>query len=171
MDAIFSLKFKSWMLNAVKTVKETGVAQDLHIDELFDTDFKKFTQEEIFTSCCSILKLAVDYSSAMEIDFTGINMYLSIDLVSENNSFIGRPVSEDDIVKAIDTYFIPEIIIYKEQKSPDVPLIELYRCPIFYGDFKPDSEIILFYKEYRELGDLLNNDEYKRELNIVARSE
>ena len=167
MDGIFNLRLRAWMVDAINRVTESGVAQDMHIDELFEMDFKTLSQQQLFENCCSIGNMVDKYAREMQLDLPEVSIYISIDLISESNVFIGLPASENEIIKAIDVDSIPEIIIYKETRSNQIPLVEFYRTPVLYEKFEDSPQRTMFYKEYRSLEDILNNNEYTREINII----
>lgn len=167
MDGIFNLKLRAWMVDAINRLTESGVAQDMHIDELFEVDFKTLSQKQSFENCCSIFKIVTKYAREMQLDLFEVGIFISIDLISESNIFMGLPASENEIIKSIDMDSIPEIIIYKETRSNQIPLVEFYRTPVLNGKFEDSHRIKMFYKEYRLLEDILNNNEYTREINIT----
>ena len=166
MDGNFKTKkLKSWMLKSIAALKETGVTQDIHVDELLE-GFEFLRKEEVFMQSCLLFKHLVDYLEISKINIDGINIFLSIDLTSESNEFTGKPTSLAEVERLIDNYSIPEIILYKDSNSNEIPLTEFYRVPILIDYFTKSTPICIFYKEYRTLEDILNSGEFTRTLDV-----
>ena len=67
----------------------------------------------------------------------------------------------------IETFSVPEIIIYKDKNPYEIPLTELYRMPLFFDLEENNKHIQIFYKECRSLEDQVNNGDYMRDLSLI----
>jgi hypothetical protein len=153
------------VLKSILALNETGIAQDIHVAELLK-EFDIYRKEDAFMQSCLLFKYIVDYLETSKINTFEISIFLSIDLTSESNLFIGKPTSLAEVERLMDPYSIPEIIFYRDSNPSNVPLTEFYRVPILIDYFSNSTPISIFYKEYRTFEDILNNGEFTRTLDV-----
>lgn len=166
MDGNFKTKkLTSWMLKSIEALNVTDITQDIHVDEFLE-EFDLLRKEDVFMRSCLLFKDLVAYLEISKIRMDGINIFLSVDLISESNVFSGKPTSLTQVENLIDDYSIPEIILYKESNPNEIPLTELYRVPILIDYFSKSTPISIFYKEYRTFEDILNNGEFTRTIDV-----
>ncbi|MDN3580766.1 hypothetical protein [Mucilaginibacter flavus] len=166
MDGNFKTKkIKSWVLKSIIELNKTGITQDIHVDELLK-EFDIYRRKDVFMQSCLLFKYIVNYLKVSETNTLDISIFLSVDLSSESNLFVGKPESLVEVEGLIDTYSIPEIIFFKDSSPNDISLAEFYRVPILIDYFSESTPISIFYKEYRSFEDILNDGNYTRTLDV-----
>jgi hypothetical protein len=158
-------KLKSWMLKGIAALNDTGITQDIHVDELLEK-FDQLKKGDVFMRSCLLFNYLVDYLEVSKINTDGINVFLSIDLISESNVFTGKPTSLAEVESLIDDYSIPEIVLHRDLNPNEIPLTEIYRVPILVDYFSMSTPISIFYKEYRAFEDVLNNGDFTRTIDV-----
>jgi acetyltransferase-like isoleucine patch superfamily enzyme len=98
-------KIKSWVLKSILALNETGIAQDIHVAELLK-EFDIYRKEDAFMQSCLLFKYIVDYLETSKINTFEISIFLSIDLTSESNLFIGKPTSLAEVERLMDPFSI-----------------------------------------------------------------
>jgi hypothetical protein len=155
-----STKLKEWVIKAIEETYSDGLTRDAHID-LF-TSYSTKSQEEIFQKACKVISLVA--KTLEKYDTKGVGVYLHIDLVSNSKVLKKAPKDLTQLISLIEIHFIPEVIIYKPIESADVPLNEFYRVPIKFEIDLLESNLIVFYKEWRaDFG-----EDFQREVNVVV---
>ena len=75
--------------------------------------------------------------------------------------------NKEELLKCIDTFEMPEIILYKPYNTLDIPNNEFYRSPLPFKVEGLSKELNAFYKEYRNYDEMINNEPFTREINVV----
>jgi hypothetical protein len=158
MDGNFNLE--NWLKTSIDSVKKNGITCDIHLDE-FDF-FQNENGHRNVDFSINMFKNAIqliDYECA-----NGIGIYLSIDLCS-HPKLGNSPKNLNNIYEQYDTNKIPEIIIYKPYKPEIPPQLQFYRVPLSFIELECD--LVAFYKEFRTLDEMNEDDDFSREINIV----
>ena len=167
MSKILQSKLESWVVAASAKLIDDGITQDIHIDDLYEGDFEKLTNREVFECAYSIFISLIKFIEEYETGTSGFKFFLMINLIGESIHFAGKPISIENLVELIDRFSVPEIILYRELNSDETYYTEFYRVPIFVDFFKEPKKVGLIYKEFRSLEDMNDNNEYTREINFV----
>lgn len=167
MDGILNRKLSKWLMNAIKEVNSNGLTQEIHLDEIFGNSYKDFSKADILQNSYQVFIYLVRYIIKKKVNLFNANLFLSIDLESENNVLQGLPKSLVDLTLLVDTHSIPEIIIYIDLNPNEIPLTELYRVPVLLEPFVGNNSVTMFYKESRLIEECLSNSDYTREIDIV----
>jgi hypothetical protein len=166
MEITYKIDIESWIEGALKSVRENDLTEDLHIDELINVDYNNLDKREILNHCFIVFNKLVNHIINHKIQLDSLGIFLSIDLISESNVFLGKPSSLKELTEIIDTYSIPEIIVYKDINSDSIPLNEFYRVPLSYETLNANKNIKVFYKEHRVIEGIGIDDVFTRELNL-----
>jgi hypothetical protein len=161
MDGNFNLE--DWVVKAVENTKIDGITRDCHVSEIFH--YKTLGSENKLLNSFKVFDDTVKILS--RIDTKEICIYLNIDLESNNNVLSEIPKSFEDFKLLLNPYTIPEIIVYKPFMPEIIALVELYRVPILSNIYNFQKNINIFYKEFRTENDIINNEKFNKELNIV----
>lgn len=153
-----------WFSKASKEIKNLGDVRDIHIDEF--PDIKLNSPEDYLMNSCTILKeLSL---VAKDFNLSGLRLDLNIEL-KESDEKKGRPIDLRSIIEDVDTYSIPEILLYKPipDNNLSVGTMELYRTPILFKICDGIEDFKVFYEEYRSYTDIDEEESFSRWLNFV----
>ncbi|MDJ1467025.1 hypothetical protein [Xanthocytophaga flava] len=171
MDGIVSrYKTREWLIKSITKVAASKDTCDIHIDELLGKEYyKTLKPKEVLQTCCIFMDIIDELLQELDINLNGIGIYISISLTSEQSIFQGAPKNLSELEELVETYFVPEIIIYSIIQSEIIPLIEFYRVPIHFEVYNFRRKAMLLYKEYRDsqLAIINANEEFTRSINIV----
>jgi len=157
-------EIKTWLSSAIDEVKTTGNACDIHVDEFISPNIN--SSEDLFYDSLMIFNKICQV--AVEFDIKDLELYLHIDLKNNLNKLHGVYSNISELIESIDIGSMPEIILYKPVLPTTPPPIEFYRSIIpFKIKGIIDNKIIGFYKEYRTYEELLDNENFYRELNFI----
>jgi protein-tyrosine phosphatase len=160
MAGIFNLE--KWLVNALAEAKKSGITQDIHISELDVVD--KNTPIENIDFSISIFRKVTKI--LQDVDSEGIGVFLSIEL--QPSLLLGNiPNSIEEVAEQYNKSTVPEIIIYKPYNSELPNKLQFYRCPILLFNLNKEDKFMIFYKEYRTIDEMIDNEDFHRELNIV----
>jgi len=155
-------KIEKWLIESVDNINNGSYSESVDIDEFiaFDIqDAKKILEITIETA--NIIK---EFSFNNNLDNISITLFLEL---TESLVLNGVIKNEDIILKDIDLLCVPEIVIYKINDNNSIPLVEFYRSPLPFKINGLNDSISIFYKEYRRLEEMLNNEPYTRHLSFV----
>lgn len=160
-------KIFNWLDKSLNEIKKNGDVRDIHIDEFSETELRD--AEDFLIASCSILKeLSL---IAKKINLSGFRLDLNIEL-KESKEWMGRPINLKNIIESIDTYSMPEILVYKPIPNDNLSTntMEFYRTPILFKICENVEDFNLFYEEYRNYVDIDEKECFTRWISFVYNS-
>lgn len=156
-------KIEAWLNNAILNLDGEGDCQDIHIDEFIHIGK---TRRELFKSAFEVAEY-IKENLIKQMD-TNQRLYILIPLKSESPILKGVPRNINLLLNQIDCNYPPELVLYNEFISTEYYNVELYKsCLPFVINEKESVEIV--YKELRSKEELINENNYRKEINIVIK--
>jgi hypothetical protein len=152
-----------WLLSVIPQVKISGESHDIHLDELV-VNYPSGDKEQIFNICCQVINSAARILP--NIEHNGIGVFLVVSFV-DSDTFTGTPKNVVELVELIDTFSVPEIVVYLPDASTKIPLSEFYRSPLPFELTGLNDNLVALYKEYKLIEGYHPDCEFTRDLNIV----
>lgn len=133
---------------AISHVQNTGTLFDIHLSEILDKSSN--------TSAKNLLEASVKFLASLNKDelytLDDLEVYVSIDLVSDYDYLKGAPDSYQELIEQIDfPYSDPEFLCYRLKQEKSLERVnEFYRKPLLFPELKQYyNELEFLYSEFR----------------------
>lgn len=152
----------SWINNAIEKLDNNSLIESIHIDKF--VNFSEQSPQEILSQAIEVFNKFCEF--IRDKDLKDIQLFLQISLV-ESDEIQGVFKSRKELLENIDLFEMPEIFLYKPCDTHTIPDIEFYRSPIPFKIDELNAKSSVFYKEYRDNNEIINNEPFTREINVV----
>lgn len=152
-----------WISSSIKEIDNVDVL-DVHIDEFYQGEISN--KSKLIEISCQIFDQMC--SSIYPSNISSIELFLIIELLPRSKYLKGTPSSKEEIIKDIDMFSMPEIYLQKIKPDNSVSENEFYRSPLLFNLYSNfNNDVKLFYKEYRYKYQIIKNEKFSREVNLV----
>jgi len=159
-----NIRISEWLDKASVNIIKPGDLQDIHIDEIIN--FEIDDKESLFIEVLEIAKCIK--TSLIKKIREDCRLYLYVALESDSNSILGVPRTLSSLVSRVDLTHPPELVLYKEYEETEFNKVELYKSCLPFAT-KYDDYIEIVYRELRPYFDLVEDEEYQREIHIIIK--
>lgn len=158
---VMKKKIENWLIINVEKIQRGSYSESIHIDEFvnFDSQETKIILDKTI-EIANVIKGFCDKNH-----YENVVVMLNIDLI-ETQTLNGVLRNEESLLDEIDIYGMPEIILYPKNNETSIPLVEFYRSPLPFKITNLDDSITVFYREYRTFEEIINNEDFTRNLDF-----
>lgn len=157
------IKLGHWLQESITRLTNGDKLCDIHIDNLLGYNCK--TKKEIMEFSLQVFKQGINL---IDVGIENVQFEIQIRLDSYTSKILGVPKSKTELCNSIDMYGVPELLLFRPLKNPNITLIESYSSPVPFQMLEPEMQnCYTRYDEYRTVEEMNNDEEFVRWFSLI----